>query len=101
MKKRTHEDLLNTCAEICYFAQEHSNDESAWGPRNSPELEDWMQHTSFVVSCFIAQNTKDGSAGVEWEIVWKELCGPVLSLKEWLKIIENRIELYGGAKVRG
>ena len=99
-QKRKLNDLINTCAEICYFAQEHSGDQDAWGPRNSSNLQYMMQHTSFTVACFLAQNTKDGSQGVEWEIVWKELCGPVLNLEQWKTIIKNLVKDYGGAKYK-
>lgn len=89
--------LIETCTKICYYAQEHSCDGESWGPRNSPELWNWMQHTSFVVACFIAQNTPHGHEGVEWEVVQKELVGPVLSMEQWEKIITKLVEEYYSA----
>ena len=90
----TKDDLVELCAKICFFAQEHSGDGDAWGPRCSDILYRMMEHTSFVVSCFIAQNAKFGSEGVEWEIVVKELAGPLLSYDKWLKVIEEKVSLF-------
>lgn len=86
--------MIDFCAEVCYFAQCHSEDEEAWGPRNSPELHDWMQHTSYTIACFIAQNTKYGADGVGWDIVQKELVGPVLTLEQWQEVISKKFEIY-------
>lgn len=97
-QERKRNDLINTCAEICCFAQDHSGDQDAWGPRNSPDLHYMMQHTSYTIACFLAQNTKDGSEGVEWEIVLDQLCGPVLDLEQWKTIFENLVEEFGGPK---
>jgi hypothetical protein len=99
-QKLSKKRLINTCAEICYFAQSHSGDEDSWGPRNSPGLHHQMGHVSFVVSCLIAQNTRYGGDGVEWEVVLQELAGTVLDLKEWKKIIKNLVRDYGGSKYK-
>ena len=92
--------LIELCARICFYAQQHSGDEDAWGPRSSHTLDRMMEPTSFVVSCFIAQNTEFGSEGVEWAIVHKELAGPVLSYDKWLKVIEEKVSHFEDPKVR-
>jgi hypothetical protein len=86
--------LVDICAKICYYAQGHSEDEDAWGPRNSSELFNMLQHTSFTVACFIAQNTEEGRDGVEWEVVQDKLIGPVLNLDAWREVIREVIDDY-------
>jgi hypothetical protein len=88
---------LNTVlAKMCHYAQEHVGDPEAWD-HSKGALETLMQCTSYQVACFIAQNTVGGRAGVEWDIVLKELCEmPVKSEKKWEKIINKMIKLYGG-----
>jgi hypothetical protein len=90
--------LIDICAEMCFFAQSHSADEEAWGPRKSAKLDNWMQHTSFVVACWIAQNTVLGSDGVDWEVVQNDLCGEVKDLDTWKQIITNLVDEFGGCK---
>ena len=92
--------LTELCAKICFYAQQHSSDGDAWGPRSNDALHRMMEHTSFVVSCFIAQNTEFGSEGVEWDIVHKELAGPVLSYDKWLKVIEEKVSHFENPTVR-
>jgi len=94
MKKYKREDLIDICAQICLFAQSHSHDEEAWGPRNSDDLWYMMQHTSYTVACFISQNTPEGGEGVEWEIVQEELVGKVLDYEEWVKVITAKVDLF-------
>lgn len=88
--------LVDVLTKICSFAQNHSGDEEAWGPRNSSALENWMQHTSFVVACFLAQNTLKGSGGVDWDVVQQELVGPVLTKEQWKKIVEKLVKELSG-----
>ena len=84
--------LIDFCAKVCYYAQSHSQDEEVWGPRNSSDLYNWMQHTSFTIACFIAENTKHGQDGVEWETVQNESIGPLLTLEQWREIITRKFE---------
>lgn len=90
----TKSSLVDICSKICYYAQEHSSCEEAWGIRNSPDLWNWMQHTSYTVACFIAQNTEYGVDGVDWDIVQRELVGPVLTLEQWEQVIKEKVEIY-------
>jgi len=94
-QKLSKRRLIKTCSEICYFAQSHSADQDAWG-----YMIESMMHVSFVVSCLICHNTKHGSNGVDSDLVIKELVGPVLSLKDWKKIIKNLVKDYGGSKFK-
>lgn len=87
------QQLVNVLVQICVYAQDHSGDTSAWGPRNSPYLIEAMGHTSHVVSCFLAQNTIHGDEGVSSDVVLEKLAGPVLSEKQWHKIITNIVRL--------
>jgi hypothetical protein len=94
------EDLVGLCADICYFAQEHTADEDAWGPRGSKLLSQMMEPTSYTVSCFIAQNTVYGFEGVEWEIVHEELIGPVLTRKQWVEVLEEKVKLFHAPPIK-
>jgi hypothetical protein len=76
----TQEQLIYIIASICIYAQSHSSDEDAWDRQN---LHDKMEHVSYVVACFLAQNTKLGNNGVEFDVVLNDLCGPVLTEQEW------------------
>lgn len=97
-RKLSRAPLVDICAEMCFFAQSHSADQEAWGPRKSAKLDNWMQHTSFVVACWLAQNTVLGSDGVEWEVVQDDLCGEVKDLDTWKQIITNLVDEFGGCK---
>lgn len=88
--------LVDVLTKICVFAQNHSSDEEVWGPRNSPELDNWMQHISYVVACFLAQGTPLGSGGVDWDVVQQELCGPVLTEEQWKKFIGKLVKELNG-----
>jgi hypothetical protein len=91
---RQRDELIELCADICYYAQEHSNDEECWGPRGTSELHDRMEHTSFVIACFLAQNTKHGNDGVGWEIVVEDLAGPLLDHKQWSEKITALVDEF-------
>lgn len=82
--------LVDVCAKICEYAQSHSADEEAWGPRDG--LYSAMEHTSFVVACFLSQNTPRGCGGVDWDIVQNHLVGPVLDLDRWRRIIDSIVD---------
>jgi hypothetical protein len=88
------EELLDTISKICYYAQSHSSDEEAWGERKTSELKYMLEHTSYVVACFIAQNTDYGGAGVEFDIVLNELAGKVRKLNKWRKILKEKLKTY-------
>jgi len=88
------EQLIETCASTCYFAQNHSNDEECWGPRGTTFLEERMEHVSFVVSCYLAQNTKLGQYGVDFNIVLKKLAGEVLEKEQWVEVITELVDEF-------
>lgn len=93
-KKLTKDQLINVCSRICYYAQDHSKDTESWGKRNTKKLAKQLHHTSYTVACFIAQNTKYGKDGVEFDILLKQLVGNVLTFKEWKKIITELIKHF-------
>lgn len=81
-------------AQMCHYAQEHVGDPDAW---DHSDLDHLMQCTSYQVACFLSQNTRDGSSGVDWSVVHKDLCEmPVKSIEEWQKIINDSVEFLGG-----
>jgi hypothetical protein len=98
-------DLLETLARICYCAQENICDPEF----HSTELYDRecaFLNTSYVIACFLAQNTVNGNEGVESEIVLEQLIDIKLdgngymlkSLDKWKDIICNIANEFGGFK---
>lgn len=83
--------LIDFLVKTCVYAQDHSGDLLAWGPRNSSYLHDAMEHTSYVVACFLAQNTRGGNDGVSYDIVLDKLVGPVLSERQWTRVITDLV----------
>jgi hypothetical protein len=83
--------LIHICSKICEFAQNHSSDEDAWDRSN---LTSKMEHVSYVVACFISQNTKFGDEGVPFDIVLDELCGEILTCEQWEKKIAAIVSNY-------
>ena len=77
--------LIETCAKICYYAQEHSHD---W---DWPRDEIAFQHTSYVVACFLAKHLNDG---VEWDVVFDDLMGDFKPLNRWEEIISDLVKIY-------
>lgn len=54
-----------------------------------------FQCTSYTVACLLAQNTKYGDEGVEWNIAIGVLCErPVKSIEEWREIATNLVEYF-------
>lgn len=89
-------DLVSTISKICYYAQSHSADKEAWGPRESTDLRYSMEHVSFVVACFLAQNTTLGNHGVSFDIVLKDLIGKVKTEKQWTSFFKKMVKDFGG-----
>lgn len=87
-------DLLTLLTDIAVFAQNHSGDEEAWGPRNSENLRHGLEHVSYVVACFLAQNTVDGAGGVDFDVVLDKLVGPVLDKAGWMTVMSELIDSY-------
>ena len=91
-RKRSANELIDTCAEVCFFAQDHSEDRKFWPARNSGELDELMEHTSHVISCLLAQNTRLGfKEGLESRIVSEELAGPVRTLAWWRRFFKKLV----------
>jgi len=90
--------LVTFMAKACHYAQEHIDDPAAW-PTSSVDREDFLQCVSYQMACFFAQNTVLGGAGVDWDVVIKELTEhPKKSEKEWKKILNKIAKKLGGWK---
>ena len=88
--------LITVMAQICHFAQDHVGDAEAWD-HSKDNLEYLFQCTSYQIACLLAQNTRDGLDGVEWEIVIDELTTmPPKEIEEWETIIEGYVDELGG-----
>lgn len=83
-------------AKACVYSQEHIDDKEAWST-DAADREDHLQCTSYMVACFLSQNTRDGDAGVDWDVVLLELVEhPMKSEEAWAKIINDKAESLGG-----
>jgi hypothetical protein len=91
-------NLTNFLAKACCYAQGHIVDAEAWD-EDPAERGDRLQCTSYMVACFLAQNTVRGDGGVEREVVIDKLVEhPMKSEEEWARIIEAEVEELGGWK---
>lgn len=78
--------LLIFMAQACHYAQGHIDGCELDDPSFDRELA--LQCTSYMISCFLAQNTKLGRGGVESDIIIEELVEtPMKSIAEWTDII--------------
>ena len=91
-------ELIDYMAKNCHYAQDHISD---WAKLDELELEARLQCTSYTVACFLAQNTKHGSDGVEWDIVLDELkkfpkpsSSAEKEIKRWTKIIKEKVKIF-------
>jgi len=86
---KEREVLVETCAKICHYAQEHSHD---WDAEFRDE--NAFQHTSYTVACFIAQSSLTYNDGVEWDVVLDQLMSDFKTITEWQEIISNLVTDY-------
>ena len=91
--------LISMVANMCAYAQEHWAED--FKTADAALREERMAATSYAVACFLAQNTKLGSAGVGWEIVLYELVGKPRTAAQWRKIIGSLVRQLGGLKKKG
>ena len=91
--------LITMMANMCACAQEHWEDAFTEAPASYNE--ERMEATSYAVACFLAQHTKDGYAGVDWDVVLHELVGVVRTPAQWRKIIGSLVRRLGGLKKKG
>lgn len=90
--------LVTFMAKACYYAQSHIDCEVAWG-KDESQREEYLQCTSMQMACFLAQNTRLGGDGVEWEVVLDKLVEhPMKSEKQWEKILNQKAKELGGWK---
>ena len=90
----TEEQLIDIITKICTYAQSHISNRRYWG---KDKVEYIMQAPSIIVACFLAQHTVDGDGGVEWDIIWKPLCGRTKRENTWRKIVKKLVKDFGGA----
>jgi hypothetical protein len=86
---KERELLVDTCAKICHYAQEHSYD---WDAKFRDE--NAFQHTSYTVACFIAQSSLTHDDGVEWEVVLDQLMSDLKTIAQWKEIISDLVADY-------
>lgn len=97
--------LLDFMAKACLYAQEHICDPQAW-PQDKGNRSNLLQCTSYQIACFLAQNTVEGEAGVESNIILDDLASTkknadgfmIHSLAEWKKILNKLVKEMGGWK---
>lgn len=86
--------LITFIANICVYAQDHFSSFEG----SEAEKKFAMEATSHTVACFIAQNTIDGSQGVETNIVLSKLVKKKKELPYWEKVISKIVQEFGGPK---
>lgn len=95
MKTLKEEKFVDTLARICYYAQDnirdaYEDDDADYGV--------CLETPSYIVACFLAQNTKKGQGGVTGDVVFDELYDNLKPLKQWKKIIARLVKELGGLK---
>ena len=94
-------ELVNFMAEAMHYAQEHCGDPQEWAMDKENRAKRFAC-CSYQVACFLAQNTRNGSGGVEWEVILDDLCGtkpsPVKSIAQWRRILQGLAAVLGGWK---
>lgn len=87
--------LKQFIALACHYAQDYCYFDNTTTADRSYLLES----VSYQVACFLAQNTKLGGDGVDWDVVLKDLAeAPIKSVKQWEEIIEGKANELGGWK---
>jgi hypothetical protein len=94
-KKMKNPPLLKTLAEACHYAQEHISCPDAW-PQDAAFRENKLECVSYQIACFLAQNTHEGRAGVELDIILEDLISPMKTPGEWTIIISRLADFLGG-----
>jgi hypothetical protein len=105
LEDKQGEMLLDFMAKMCHYAQEHCGDPQVWS-MEPHDREQTLQCTSYQVACFLAQNTVNGSGGVESDVILSELTQNVLdkngmmcqSIGEWKSILQSIVDELGGWK---
>lgn len=102
-----HENLLKFMAKSCYYAQDHCGDPQAWdNPGQRTDRKYLLQCVSYQIACFLAQNTVDGTNGIESDIILEELADKTLDdngmmikdWEDWEVLISKLVEDLGGWK---
>lgn len=82
--------LIETIALVCYFAQSHLQDN--WDEEKDKAC--MLSCTSYVVACLLTQSTKYGPDGVESEVFITVLCDTVLNLQEWTEKATEAVSFF-------
>jgi hypothetical protein len=93
---KSKKQFITVMAQICHFSQENVGDPQAY-PSKPDELSPYMVNTSYQIACFLAQNTVNGSGGVESDIILDLLCEmPFKSVAYWEGAIGQLVKDCGG-----
>lgn len=87
-------------AKACHYAQDHISCADGW-PMDEDSRTNMLQCTSYMVACFLAQNTVVGHKGVDWDVVIEpliEILPACKTEKQWLRIIRSLVNELGGWK---
>lgn len=86
--------LIRIIAEVCKYGSDHFDDE--WRKEDNSSFRVAMEAVSMAVACFLAQNTRSGSDGVEWEIVYEELVNSSWSdpMEKWIVIATELVDEF-------
>lgn len=96
--KYTREQLVDIIAKTMRYASSHFDDETR---ESNPEGFSFaMESVSMCVACWLAQNTVDGAWGVEWEVVYDELCNSkwTTATEYFAGVADRLIEELGGVR---
>ena len=93
-KPWVRDDLIRIVAEVCKYGTNHFDDE--WRREDNDSFCVAMEAVSMAVACFLAQNTKSGSDGVEWEIVYEDLIKSSWSdpMEKWTSIATKLVDKF-------
>lgn len=82
-------------AKMCHYAQDHL---FPFSESSETDRETMFQCTSYQVACFLAQNTRNGTDGVDWDIVLGALTEAEQTEDWWTLTIERLANSLGGWK---
>lgn len=94
-RKWNRDQLIRIIAEVCSYGSNHFDDE--WR-KEGDSFGIAMEAVSMAVACFLAQNTKLGSDGVEWEVVYEDLIKSSWSdpMEKWIDLATKLVDEFSG-----
>ena len=91
VNKKKYKYLLKFMAQACESAQDHMQ-----YCLDEVNREDYLQCTTYQISCWLCHNTKDGRGGVETNIVLEDLISEFHSFEWWKRRLQNLVDEFGG-----